>query len=157
MSNTGDHWTTPMCVLEAICKFNEGPIDLDPCSNPRSMVGARIEWYGPPYGTDGLVVPWKVHGLTYVNPPYSAKDIWSKRCMDWYRAGQEIIELVPSDTDTDWFHRYCWTAPMRCFWRGRLRFGGDRRYHARFPSSLVYFGDRVDRFVSILSAYGHCA
>lgn len=156
-STTGDHWTTPMCVLEAVCKFNDGPVTLDPCSNPNSMVGAWREWYGPPDGIDGLVTPWIANGLIYVNPPYSQKDAWMQRCYEYGKIGQEIIALVPADTDTGWFHRYCWTAKKRCFWKGRLRFGGDSTQGARFPSVCVYFGPRARKFVEIFSAVGHCA
>jgi hypothetical protein len=157
MSKTGDHWTTPIEVIDAIVKFNGGPIALDPCSNPNSIVGALTEWYGPPHGKDGLVLPWTVGGLVYWNPPYSDKPSWARRATEQFiYAKVESIGLIPADTDTDWFFRYCWTAPRRSFWKGRLKFGGDTSYGARFPSVLVYHGRRVSRFNSYFWKLGHC-
>lgn len=155
-SHTNDHWTTPRKVVAAVHDFNEGPPFLDPCSNPNSIVGAKCHWYGPPDGQDGLVLPWPLGVLTYVNMPYSAKDEWMAKCHCEAHRGCEIIALPPANTDTAWFRHFAWPAPMRCFWYGRLRFGGDKSYPARFSSVLVYWGERVERFVEVFSAFGHC-
>lgn len=155
-SETGDRWTTPKEVIDAIVRFNGGQIALDPCSNPNSIVGARIEWYGPPGGTDGLVMPWSVGGLVFMNPPYSDKPSWSKRAYEQALVGVESVGLVPADTDTAWFGKYVWTAARRCFWRGRLKFGGDSSNSARFPSVLVYHGPRVTRFDEFFRSHGYC-
>jgi hypothetical protein len=155
-SSTLDHWCTPDPVVEALKRFNHGkPPGLDPCSNPNSIVGARIEWYGPPNGTDGLLVPWAVRGLVYVNPPYSDKYAWMRKCHDEHaHRRKEIISLLPADTDTEWFHRFSLAAQARCFWRGRLIFIGDKTYPARFPSLLTYWGSRVARFRQVFGNYG---
>jgi hypothetical protein len=155
-SRTKDHWTTPGVVVELLHKFWDGPPFLDPCSNPRSIVGAKVEWYGPPDGQDGLVLPWSVTGGNFVNMPYSAKEEWmAKAHCEAYR-GCEIIALPPANTDTAWFRHFGWPAAMRCFWYGRMKFGGDRSYHARFSSVLVYWGRRPARFRSVFQSHGHC-
>lgn len=87
---------TPPEVYEPITHAL-GPIGLDPCSHPGSVVPAQVRYYlpeyappGMPHGTpvampaygqtpahvavvgDGLVLPWGPRlGLVYVNPPYS--------------------------------------------------------------------------------------
>lgn len=155
-SDTQDHWCTPNPALAAIQHFNDWhQIELDPCSNPRSIVGARMEWYGPDAGgTNGLIMPWARKGLVYVNPPYSAKLIWIRKCANEAARGSEIIALVPADTDTTWFHRYGLTSKEKCFWRGRLTFLGDKSHPARFPVVLLYWGRRRKRFRRVFGCRG---
>jgi len=156
-SSTLDSWCTPRPVLDAIAEFNHGKqIALDPCSNHNSIVGARVEWYGPPHGTNGLAIPWLVDGLIYVNPPYSAKHIWMSKCSNESRDRKhEIFSLLPADTDTEWFHRFAVTATSMCFWSGRLVFRGDRKYPARFASLVTYWGHRKDRFRKLIGQHGY--
>jgi len=141
-----DNWNTPRKPIEWIVKFNRGkPIALDPCSNAKSCVGALVEWYGHP-GPNGLVLPWAVGGgLVYVNPPYSDKSTWLRKCLEEARSKRcHVIALIPADTDTDHWHRYCVPATRRCFLRGRLVHTGVKSepQPARFPSVLVYWNFR---------------
>lgn len=164
-SSSGDDWCTPSTVRDAVWSFFDGEPDLDPCSNPGSIMGGIIQFWGPP-ATDGLVVPWsgapsrhKSGRLrTFVNCPYSAKYDWAQKCYDeWLACGHmEIIGLFPADTDCQWFQKFAAAAPMRCWWAGRLTFIGDRDYPARFPSVLVYWGPRPRQFERHFSRYGWC-
>jgi site-specific DNA-methyltransferase (adenine-specific) len=45
--------------------------------------------------------------------------------------------LVPSRTDTDWWHRYAMKGEIRLL-RGRLKFG-EATNSAPFPSAVVVF------------------
>ena len=165
-SKTNDNWCTSQPMLDAIYEFNDGPPALDPCSNPNSIVGAAIEWYGPHHrfrdgtkGTCGLTMPWLVDGLVFYNPPFSNKLGWTAKAADeWDRKHcKEIIGLLPADTDTRWFQRYATRAAVRCFWRGRPTFIGDRTFPARFPIVLPYWGRRIARFKQIFGKVGWCA
>lgn len=152
-SKTKDSWCTPQVVVDALRDFNDGPFELDPCSNPNSIVGARVEWYGPPH-TDGLVLPWH-RGPVFVNPPYSDKLSWARKCHDEHRSWEvEIVALLPADTDTRWFQQFALGCDHLCFWRGRLHFVGDRRYPARHPSVLLYWGRRGPRFARVFGEHG---
>lgn len=51
--------------------------------------------------------------------------------------GATVVCLVPSRTDTKWFHDYALKGEIR-FIRGRLRFG-DAKDNAPFPSMIVVF------------------
>ena len=165
-STTKNHWNTPQPVVDALHEFTGGkPVALDPCSNETSIVDADVEWYGPDAGgTDGLMVPWELgvgrrtSKLIFVNPPYSEKFLWMRKCHDEARnlaaSGVNIISLLPADTDTNWFHRYCAHAAGRCFWCGRLKFMGDRGDPARFPSLLVHWGMAIGHFRGIFGNYG---
>lgn len=161
-SQTADKWCSPEVIVDALYEFTGGKqIELDPCSNVASIVGARVEWYGPEAGgTDGLLTPWLVPpGSTiFVNPPYSDKEQWMRKCAnEAQRLAQHdvhILGLLPADTDTRWFHEYVANAARRCFWRGRLRFLGDRGDPARFPSLIPYWGLAPGHFQAIFSKYG---
>jgi site-specific DNA-methyltransferase (adenine-specific) len=51
---------------------------------------------------------------------------------------QEVVMLIPSRTDTRWWHEYIMKASEIRFVRGRLKFGGAK-YNAPFPSAIVVF------------------
>jgi hypothetical protein len=88
-----DH-RTPESVLEIIRAY--APIGLDPCSNPWSTVGARVE-LSKHRGDDGLAACWSAiimdqgdTATVYVNPPYGAGLI-----LPWvHKAADEGIETL---------------------------------------------------------------
>ena len=155
-SATGDSWCSPVKVRDAVWQFNGGPPRLDPASNPNSIMGAEIEWFGPHVGgTNGLLMPWHLcGGLVFDNPPYSDKATWMAKCAHEASMGAEIIALLPANTDTAWFHDYAVPAGAICYIRGRLIYGGDRAFPARFPSILIYWGHRISRFRESFSTIG---
>jgi hypothetical protein len=53
------------------------------------------------------------------------------------RAGATVVCLVPSRTDTAWWHRYAMKGEIR-FLRGRLKFGAAK-HSAPFPSAIIVF------------------
>lgn len=61
-------WTTPQAILGPVREVFGGTIDLDPCSNEKPVVGAKLEYRLPNH--DGLVEPWS--GKIFVNPPYGS-------------------------------------------------------------------------------------
>lgn len=145
-------WCTPEVVLERVRRM--GPIGLDPCSNPRSIVRAREEWRGPP-GVDGLAEPWAPHGLVYCNPPYGRGiGQWVAKAALERMDGAEVILLVPARPDTAWWHEAVVPhAAAVCFWRGRLSFlGADQG--APFPSAVVYYGHRFKEFTEAFGDAG---
>jgi hypothetical protein len=89
-------------------------------------------------GTLGLLEPWGTSN--FVNPPYGPglSDWFSKAILE-QAAGKTSVLLVPSRTDTRWFHDYAikYATEIR-FIRGRLRFGNSTNT-APFPSMLAIF------------------
>jgi len=148
-------WNTPPKIIDLIRRL--APIGLDPCSNSGSVVGSRVCWDKK---ADGLSKPWGGFGLVFVNPPYGKGIKGEPGIIDWlskcaYEAthGVELIALVPARTDTKWFQCYGFTSQRICFWRGRIKFtGGDSS--APFPSALLYWGPRSERFSEIFTDYG---
>jgi site-specific DNA-methyltransferase (adenine-specific) len=142
MTSNREDWCTPAGLLDLV--RDVAPIALDPCSNPHSIVGAKVEWRLDRDG-DSLVKPWADHGgMVYVNPPYGRKTgLWVQKCAAVAAAGGNVIALLPARTDTRWFHAWCVprVSDAVVFLRGRLTFLGAPG-PAPFPSMIVHWGNR---------------
>ena len=86
---------------------------------------------------DGLSQIWR--GIVWMNPPYGRTiGLWIEKAYRSSREGCIVVCLLPSRTDTAWWHQYCMQGEIR-FVRGRLRFLNDAP--APFPSAVVIFGE----------------
>ena len=84
---------------------------------------------------DGLSQDWQ--GVCWMNPPYGKKiGAWMKKAME---AKTTVVCLVPSRTDTKWWHDYAMKADEIRFIKGRLKFGNSKN-SAPFPSAIIVFG-----------------
>lgn len=162
------NWCTPEHFLERVRRV--GVIGLDPCANLESAVDARLNFFGPHYEgelppgctrDDGLVASWKdaAHGqLTFVNPPYNPMAGWVDKMCAEADAGTEIIALVASKTDTQWFHKIFKSATAGIFWKGRIAFDnpppGTKGTAPSVSSFVAYWGLNVDRFFDAFSECG---
>lgn len=122
--DTHPHGGTPDHILDALTAIH-GEM-FDPCPNKPTF--------------DGLEIEWPFDQVVYVNPPYTRGQIgkWVKRCHDHWVAGGEVIMLIPSYTDTRYFHDFIYKKATLDFIKGRLRFKGYDG-PASFPSMLVHF------------------
>lgn len=152
LSSQKHTWRTPETVLDPVRRFCGGNIQCDPCSGPGSLVNAGLE-YWLERGEDGLTLPWK--STSYVNPPYGrAQKCWAVRsALLWFTESIESLLLIPARPDTVLWQDEVLAAPAICFWRGRIRFV-DAPAPAPFPSAMIYYGDRVNRFVDVFSKHG---
>lgn len=120
-SSASQHWSTPKelyRVLEAEFNFND-----DPC--PLHSV------------TDGLYRDWETR--VFLNPPYGREITkWLRKAYSESQKGKLVVCLLPSRTDTKWWHDYCMQADEIRFLRGRLKFGNSKN-SAPFPSAVVIF------------------
>jgi phage N-6-adenine-methyltransferase len=129
-SSKTDLWATPQAFYEkynAIYNFT-----LDVCAskdNAKCAVYYDIK-------ADGLSQSW--HGVCWMNPPYG-RDIgkWIKKAYESSLQGATVVCLVPSRTDTKWWHDYAMQGQIE-FIKGRLKFG-DAKNSAPFPSAIVVF------------------
>ena len=62
---------------------------------------------------------------------------WMKKAYEESKRGCTVVCLVPSRTDTAWWHNYAMKGQV-IFLRGRLKFG-DAKNSAPFPSAIVIF------------------
>lgn len=119
-SSKNDNWKTPKMFYKALdAEFN---FDCDPC---------------PEYPkTDGLLIEWGQR--SFCNPPYSQINKWVEKAYQEYQKGKTVVLLIPSRTDTKWWHEYCMKAQEIRFIKGRIKFD-DGKTDAPFPSCIVIF------------------
>lgn len=141
-SNKNNSWCTPRDFFN---KLNEEfDFNLDPCCMPKS---ALCEKYFTP-DEDGLKQDWTGY-RAFVNPPYGREiGKWVKKCFDEKDKAELIVMLIPSRTDTRYFHNWIYGKAEIRFLKGRLKFVDmdykgkeeDRKMSpAPFPSMLVIF------------------
>ena len=128
-SNT-DLWDTPQDFFN---KLNEEfHFEIDVCALPEN---AKCDKYYTP-NIDGLKQEWT--GICWMNPPYGrAIGNWVKKAYESSQNGATVVCLLPSRTDTKWWHEYCMKGEIR-FVKGRLKFGSAKD-SAPFPSAVVIF------------------
>lgn len=124
-------WQTPVDFFSKLDKeFN---FTLDPAAVP---VSALCEKYFTPED-DGLKQDWS-EDIVFCNPPYGRSiSNWIRK---GYQEGQKttVVFLIPSRTDTAYWHDYVMKADEIRFVRGRIAFykeGYDNK--APFPSAVV--------------------
>lgn len=90
---------------------------------------------------DGLSQAWD--GVVWVNPPYGRViGQWVAKAYAESLAGATVVMLIPSRTDTGWWHDYVLASGAEVrFIRGRLNFGPKKssKHSAPFPSAVVIF------------------
>lgn len=133
-SSKTDLWSTPQSTFDELNKeFN---FTLDPCANNENH---KCDKYYTK-GDDGLSKSWRGERV-FCNPPYG-KELkkWVMKCYNESRNGNALcVMLIPSRTDTSYFHDYIYHKAKEIrFIRGRLKFGNCKN-SAPFPSMIVVF------------------
>lgn len=142
-SSKSDEWETPQNLFDEL--NNEFNFTLDPCcthENAKCKKHYTIK-------EDGLKQNWKDE-VVFCNPPYgnSIKD-WVKKSYEESKHAK-VVMLIPSRTDTSYFHDYILDNAEIRFIRGRLKFvnrlfptwneeGNYKLSPAPFPSMIVIF------------------
>ena len=146
-ANGTDIWATPDKLYQRIQKELLGDLlkfELDPCADSDN---AKCSTFYTEID-NGLVQPWAKFKRIFVNCPYSEIALWVKKahfeaeelrslkCRD-----SAIVMLLPSRTDTIWWHQYVAKSNKIIFLKGRVKFG-DSKNSAPFPSAIaVWRGD----------------
>jgi site-specific DNA-methyltransferase (adenine-specific) len=142
-SHKKDNWQTPKELFDQLDR--EFRFTLDGAADETNHLCTR--WLGPGgLHEDALNVCWQGETV-FCNPPYSMVKEFVKQASNQAGfMGAKTVMLVPSRTDTKWFHQYvynvitnsvCPGVELR-FIKGRLKFGGgDTNNSAPFPSMLI--------------------
>ncbi len=134
-SNKGyDFWATPQSLFDQLNEeFN---FDLDVCASEDNHKCAN--YYDKQ--TDGLKQKWE--GTCWCNPPYGRSEIdkWMKKAYESSLEGAIVVCLIPSSTDTRWWHDFVMQGEIR-FIKGRVKFeiAGRDTSPAPFSSVIVVF------------------
>ena len=130
-SSAKDDWETPQWLFEkydAIYHFTLDAASSDDNAKVANHYTAR---------DNGLSQKWG--GTVWLNPPYGRQiGKWVKKAYEESKDGATVVCLLPSRTDTKWFHEYCIKGEIT-FIQGRLKFGNSKN-SAPFPSMIVVFG-----------------
>jgi len=135
-SSKSKEWATPQHFFD---RLNDmfGPFTLDPCANASNYKVAK-------HFTDkddGLEQDWGGE-VVFMNPPYGRgiKDWIEKAYEESRKKNTMVVALIPSRTDTKYWHDYVLKAHELYFVKGRLKFGNGEN-SAPFPSAVVVFRD----------------
>lgn len=159
-----DSWCSPPAITDRLQEFFEGPVDVDPCSNARSLVSSVIA-----YTRGGLVLPWRLPSrrakrTCYQNDPYSKAEVWTAKMLHEIAVGNvvEHIRLSMFSCSTMWWADMC-NKPRRnprILALKRVAFLDPRKPAAaamvdlvgcRFEPALVYIGPRPARFGQVFA------
>ena len=121
MTSLSPHWSTPKWLYEELDR--EFGFDYDPCP-----LNSKI---------DNLNGKWGYRN--FINPPYGRTiGSWIAKAYNESLQRKLCVMLLPSRTDTKWWHEYVMKAEEIRFIKGRLKFG-DAKNSAPFPSCIVIF------------------
>ena len=135
-SSEKDYWETPQWLFDELHKEHNFTIDV-----AASDDNAKL----PTYYTvvdDALKKIWE--GRVFCNPPYGREvKKWVKKAYEesLQPYNEKVVMIIPSRTDTTYWHDYIFNKAHIKFLKGRLKFelGGDAGQPAPFPSAVVIF------------------
>lgn len=151
LSSQNMDWCTPKDFFDNLNK--EFSFVLDAAATDKS---AKCERYYTPE-TDGLKSSWDCGGAVFCNPPYGRQiGKWVQKAYEESKIGTTIVLLIPSRTDTIWFHEYIYNKAEIRFVRGRLIFTDEdgnpnfskdgKPISAPFPSMVVVYNNKDKTF-----------
>ena len=138
-SSKTNEWDTPQAFYDILDRmFN---FTLDPCATEQSK---KCEKYFT-VQDDGLSKSW-ANETVFMNPPYGRQiSKWIKKAYDEsINNSATVVCLIPSRTDTRYWHDYVMKSSELYFIKGRLKFGNSQSKpnSAPFPSAVVVFKPR---------------
>jgi phage N-6-adenine-methyltransferase len=140
-----DDWETPpelFLPLLKVFRFNK-----DVAANQHNTLCRRYE-------SDALNKNWGYHNRIWCNPPFSLKDQFLERALQFRQKSQHIVFLLPSNArETNWWNDFVIPyADEVINLIGRVNFysNGKPTNGCNFPSCLVVFRPRLEEV-----AYGY--
>lgn len=122
-------WETPDELFQPL--NNEFGFTLDVCATPEN---AKCPQFFS-IADNALVKDWR--GVCWMNPPFGEQGKWVRKAYQSALEGATVVCLLPSRTNTSWWHDYCMKGEIR-FVRGRPKFKGAKHGLPQ-PLSIVIF------------------
>lgn len=127
-----DEWETPQAFFDKL--NDEFNFDLDVCATDENHKCANYFTVND----NGLLKSWGGYNV-WCNPPYSEISKWvAKAFYETRNDNTVVVLLIPSRTDTRYFHDYILNRAEIRFVKGRLKFSNSNQ-GAPFSSMLVIF------------------
>lgn len=128
-------WETPQMLFDIL--NNEFDFDIDLAAskdNTKCKLFYSLE-------DDAFDHIWK--GICWLNPPYGLKTRnlkdWIKKAWDETRKEDcTVVMLIPTRTNTNWWHEYCMKASDIRFLRGRPKFNNSNHGLPQ-PLAIIIF------------------
>ena len=132
-SSKTDMWSTPQKFYDKL--NDEFNFTLDPCATEDN---AKCDNFFT-VDDDGLKQDWSGN-IVFCNPPYGRViKYWVKKSYEEsLKNNTTVVMLIPSRTDTIYFHDFIYGKAEIRFIKGRLKFG-DAKNSAPFPSIVVIY------------------
>ena len=132
-SSKTDMWSTPQEFYDSL--NDEFNFTLDPCATENN---AKCDNFFT-VADDGLKQDW-AGNVVFCNPPYgrAIKEWVKKSYEESFKKNTTVVMLIPSRTDTIYFHEFIYGKAEIRFIKGRLKFG-DAKNSAPFPSVVVIY------------------
>lgn len=122
-------WETPDELFNPL--NDEFGFTLDVCATKDNAKCSRF--YS--MSENGLVQDWE--GVCWMNPPFGEQGKWVRKAFESAQEGATVVCLLPSRTNTNWWHDYCMKGEVR-FVRGRPKFKGAEHGLPQ-PLAIVVF------------------
>ena len=144
MSSKTDDWATPQEFFDML--NDEFHFTLDVCASLENAKVGNFLTKNDNQLLDGLGNHWATwkaaegtRNVCWMNPPYGRQiGKWIAKAYEQsFCHGATVVCLIPSRTDTRWWHDFVMKGEIR-FVKGRLKFGGCKN-NAPFPSAVVVF------------------
>lgn len=121
---------------------------IDVCAEPQTGK-CGVSWVDGSLDRD-----WPEGQIYWMNPPYGrGVDLysWVAKAYQASLAGAVVVALLPSRTDTKWFHEYVLKASEIRFVKDRIHFGNNGEFaRANHANMVVIFnGSRGTKISSI--------
>lgn len=130
-SKQSDDWATPIEIYNHYMNLNF----FDPCPYQSTF--------------DGLQIDWNPNRNIYINPPYSNISAFVDKALEYHKKNNsEVVLLIPSRTDTRYFHKLLSYGIDIQFVKGRLKFN-DSKNAAPFPSVFIRLNGISNQLVTI--------
>ena len=132
-SSDSNEWETPQDLFDKL--NDEFRFTLDPCASKNN---AKCKKYYTKED-NGLIQSWRDE-IVFMNPPYGREiPKWVEKAYnESIHEDCIVVCLIPSRTDTKYWHEFIFPHAEVRFLKGRLKFSGHKN-SAPSPSAVVIF------------------
>jgi len=133
-----DNWQTPLWLFQGLDSYFE--FDVDVCADENNALCQKY------FTKQDSCLDKEWGNVNFLNPPYDRDMyVFMEKAKEEWKKGKTIVALVPSRTDTRWFHHHVYNKADIFFVKGRLNFElpDKEAMNAPFPSMIAVWHHAV--------------